>query len=136
MVRGRVCVLGDAAWCVTPLGGGGSSLALAGGYVLAAYLSTGGDDVEGALRDHEAWMRPLVEKTQKLPPGVPRIAYPESMFGVRVQRAGTAVAGSPLVRRFAARVMGGVATTERALPRFAEPHGTTGPGPVTPPTPA
>jgi 2-polyprenyl-6-methoxyphenol hydroxylase-like FAD-dependent oxidoreductase len=39
--RGRVCLAGDAAWCVTPLGGGGASLALTSGYVLAACLSDG-----------------------------------------------------------------------------------------------
>ena len=37
--HGRVVLLGDAAWCVTPIGGFGTSLALIGAYVLAAQLA-------------------------------------------------------------------------------------------------
>ena len=36
---GRVVLLGDAAWCVTPLGGIGATLALTGAYVLAGELA-------------------------------------------------------------------------------------------------
>ena len=37
--KGRVALLGDAAFCPSPVGGGGSSLALIGAYVLAGELS-------------------------------------------------------------------------------------------------
>ncbi|WP_433796163.1 FAD-dependent oxidoreductase [Actinoplanes sp. CA-252034] len=76
---GRVCVTGDAAWCVTPLGGGGTSLAMVGGYVLAACL--GRAEVGDALRGYEQWMRPLIEDAQKLPPGTPGLFYPRSALG-------------------------------------------------------
>ncbi|MEJ8629456.1 FAD-dependent monooxygenase [Sphingomonas sp. I4] len=33
--RGRVALCGDAAWCVTPLGGVGATLAVTGARVLA-----------------------------------------------------------------------------------------------------
>jgi 2-polyprenyl-6-methoxyphenol hydroxylase-like FAD-dependent oxidoreductase len=36
---GRVALLGDAAFCPSPVGGGGISLALIGAYVLAEELS-------------------------------------------------------------------------------------------------
>lgn len=70
--RGRVCVLGDAAWCVTPMGGDEASLALTGGYVLAAYLSqvegrVDSDRLDEALSSFDAWMRPLVDEIQGIP---------------------------------------------------------------------
>lgn len=111
---GRVCVVGDAAWCVTPLAGGGSSLALIGPYVLAASLQDA--DVDAGLAAFESWMRPLVEETQDLPPGVPGIAYPTSRLGVSALRAGIRVAASAPVRRIAAKAFGGAATDERPLP--------------------
>lgn len=114
--RGRVVVLGDAAWCVTPLGGGGSSLALLGAYVLAAQLSTARGDVEAGLRRYEQWMRPVVQRTQKLPPGVPRLAYPSSRLGVRVQRASVRLASSTAVRGIAGRMLGAAAEADRQLP--------------------
>ncbi|PZF60120.1 FAD-binding monooxygenase [Curtobacterium sp. MCBD17_034] len=59
--RGRVCLAGDAAWCVTPMGGGGASLALTSGYVLAASLSDPETrTLDDALAAYESWMRPLV----------------------------------------------------------------------------
>lgn len=121
--RGRVCLLGDAAWCVTPMGGGGSSLALTGGYVLAATLSTPGpQDVEGALTDFEAWMRPLVDDVQGIPRGVLRLAFPRSALAVRARDLVlAAVLRSPL-----SRVVGrlfGVADDPRPLPEL---HATVG----------
>ena len=41
---GRVALLGDAAYCPSPLSGMGTSLALVGAYVLAGELATAGDD--------------------------------------------------------------------------------------------
>lgn len=82
--RGRVVLLGDAGYAPSPLTGFGTSLALIGSYVLAGELSEHGDDVPAALKSYETKLRPFIEKTQKLPPGVPGIAYPVSQFGVTV----------------------------------------------------
>ncbi|GMA33016.1 FAD-dependent monooxygenase [Litorihabitans aurantiacus] len=115
--QGRVAFVGDAAWCVTPPGGGGASLALLGGYVLAASVSTHSDLADG-LRAFEEWLRPVVEETQKLPPGVPRLAYPHSALGVGVLRAGVRVAASAPVRALAGRAMGSAAESDRELPEL------------------
>jgi 2-polyprenyl-6-methoxyphenol hydroxylase-like FAD-dependent oxidoreductase len=104
--RGRVCLLGDAAWCVTPIAGGGASLALTGAYVLAA---------SGSFAEYEKWMRPLVDATRKLPPGVPRIAAPRSRAGVQALRWGTRVAARPLVQSLTARLTAGP-KAEKELP--------------------
>jgi 2-polyprenyl-6-methoxyphenol hydroxylase-like FAD-dependent oxidoreductase len=106
--RNRVCLLGDAAWCVTPIGGGGTSLALTGGYVLAAFLSQAGPGEHAtAFARYEEWLRPLVEEAQDLPPGVPRIAAPQTRAGVRALRWGTKVASLPPVRTLASRLTSG-----------------------------
>ena len=116
--RGRVCLLGDAAWCVTPIGGGGTSLALTGGYVLAAFLSQAGPDGHAeAFTRYETWMRPLVGRAQKLPPGVPAAAAPRTRAGVRALRWGARVAALPLVRTVATR-LAAVPEAEQELPRL------------------
>ena len=111
---GHTCVVGDAAWCVTPLGGGGASLALAGGYVLAACLS---QDRATAFERYEAWMRPLVTNVQKLPPGVPRLAYPRSAAAQRVFQTAVRVAGTGPFRKLIGK-LGHVAGTRQALPEI------------------
>jgi 2-polyprenyl-6-methoxyphenol hydroxylase-like FAD-dependent oxidoreductase len=65
--RGRVVLLGDAAWCPTPLSGLGTSLALVGAYVLAGALAAA--EPHAALRRYEEVLRPYVATAQKLPPG-------------------------------------------------------------------
>lgn len=114
--RGRVVVTGDAAWCVTPLGGGGASLALTGGYVLAAFLRQDAPtEQSAALRGFEEWMRPLVSDVQDLPKGMPGLVYPRTRVGVRALRLLVRAATAGPVRTFASRV-GNVARSERALP--------------------
>lgn len=111
--RGRVCLLGDAAWCVTPIGGGGTSLAITGAYVLAAYLSSAEPgDHAGAFTRYEEWMRPIVEDAQHLPPGVPRIAAPKSAAGVKVLQWGTRLAALPLFRTAAQKMTSGPEATQ------------------------
>jgi 2-polyprenyl-6-methoxyphenol hydroxylase-like FAD-dependent oxidoreductase len=119
--RGRVALLGDAAWCVTPLGGGGTSLAITGAYVLAAALSraSAGGHAQ-ALAEYEEWMRPLVEDAQDLPPGVPRLAAPRTRAGAQLLKWGTKVAAAPLVQSVASRLTSGPQAS-RELPAFAEP---------------
>ncbi len=113
--RGRIVVTGDAAWCVTPLGGGGTSIALTGGYVLAACLSQAGGDLEGGLQRYERWMRPFVAKVQDLPRGVPDFFYPNGRFGVGVLRTMERVLSTRPLRRVAAS-RAHVAQTDQRLP--------------------
>ncbi|WP_136588103.1 MULTISPECIES: FAD-dependent monooxygenase [Actinomycetes] len=100
--NGRVVLTGDAAWCVTPLGGGGTSLALTGAYVLASYLSTE-SDVAQACDEYERWMRPLITDAQELPKGMPDLFYPNSRAGVAALRAIQRILASKPLRSIAAR---------------------------------
>jgi 2-polyprenyl-6-methoxyphenol hydroxylase-like FAD-dependent oxidoreductase len=83
LISGRVVLLGDAGYCPTPLTGQGTSLALIGAYILAGCIATY-SDVDEALAQYEKQVRPFVDHAQKLPPGVPWIANPQSEIGVRV----------------------------------------------------
>lgn len=66
---GRVVLLGDAAWCPSPLSGLGTSTALVGAYVLAGELARAGGDRTAALAAYEDVMRPYIAQAQELPPG-------------------------------------------------------------------
>lgn len=60
--RGRVVLVGDAAWCVSLLAGQGASLGVAGGSRLADAIATSDEaDPAAALRRWEAELRPTVE---------------------------------------------------------------------------
>ncbi|MEV0675443.1 FAD-dependent monooxygenase [Actinosynnema sp. NPDC050436] len=117
--RGRVCLAGDAAWCVTPMGGGGASLALVAGYVLAATLSAAEPDT--GLAAYEEWMRPLVEDVQQLPRGIERMAFPRTRFGVTTRNTVLKALTSPVLKPLMARFTR-VAGSDRPLPPI-----TTGP---------
>jgi 2-polyprenyl-6-methoxyphenol hydroxylase-like FAD-dependent oxidoreductase len=63
--RGRVALLGDAAFCPSPLTGQGTSLALVGAYVLARELA-GSVGHEAALARYEKRLRPFVLANQDI----------------------------------------------------------------------
>ncbi|KTR41377.1 FAD-binding monooxygenase [Curtobacterium oceanosedimentum] len=117
--RGRVAVVGDAAWCVTPMGGGGASLALTSGYVLAASVagrSSDRDELDRALAAFDDWMRPLVDDVQGIPRGIVRFAYPRTRFGLALRHVADKVLLEGPLQGLAARATR-VAETDRELPR-------------------
>jgi 2-polyprenyl-6-methoxyphenol hydroxylase-like FAD-dependent oxidoreductase len=101
--RGRVALVGDAAYCSSPVSGMSTSLALTGAYVLAGELA--GHPHRTAFARYEAVMRPYVNQAQKLPPGAPRIANPRSRTGVAIMNAVLRIAAGPALER-----LGGLAS--------------------------
>ena len=99
---GRVVLLGDAAYCASPVSGMGTSLSLAGAYVLAGELASHRHHRD-AFAGYERLMRPYVEQAQKLPPGVPRVANPTSRAGVALFHAGVRLAATRVAGRLGAR---------------------------------
>jgi 2-polyprenyl-6-methoxyphenol hydroxylase-like FAD-dependent oxidoreductase len=80
--RGRVALLGDAAFCVSLLAGQGSALAIVAAYVLAGELARSSGDVGSALAEYERRLRPYIEEKQA---GAVRFAgafAPRTAFGV------------------------------------------------------
>jgi 2-polyprenyl-6-methoxyphenol hydroxylase-like FAD-dependent oxidoreductase len=104
--RGRIVLVGDAGYAPGPTGAG-TSLALAGAYVLAGEISRqihlqrlegrhhqgnageGGRDVrldlEAALRRYEEVMKPIVEQGQTVPWFVPGVMAPQTRLGLWVR---------------------------------------------------
>jgi 2-polyprenyl-6-methoxyphenol hydroxylase-like FAD-dependent oxidoreductase len=61
---GRVALVGDAAYCASPISGGGAMLAMVGAYHLAGALHAAQGDHTVAFPRYEAGFRPSVEATQ------------------------------------------------------------------------
>ncbi|WP_067538445.1 FAD-dependent monooxygenase [Nocardia crassostreae] len=118
---GRVVLLGDSAWCASPLSGLGTALALGGAAELAAALHAAGapDDLghlPDALTTFEAVMRPRAASAQQLPPGRVAAAAPKSALGIRfnawVMRTVQSPLLRPVIRRAFAATEHGRAATE------------------------
>ena len=64
--RGRVVLVGDAAYCASPFSGQGTSLALVGAFVLADSLASSSGEFGTAFAQYETRMRPFVDANQSL----------------------------------------------------------------------
>ncbi|WP_181777338.1 FAD-dependent monooxygenase [Amycolatopsis pittospori] len=80
--RGRIGLLGDSAFCPSPLSGQGTSLAFVGAYVLAGELAA---DFDNGLERYEAVMRDFVEKTQAMGRANAKTVFAKSRWAVRAQ---------------------------------------------------
>ncbi|MFJ2033116.1 FAD-dependent monooxygenase [Streptosporangium sp. NPDC087985] len=83
--RGRIVLLGDAGYSPSPLGGGGTGLAVVGAYVLAGELAEAGGDHAAAFAAYEREMRDFVRQSQKLPPGGVNGFVPRSQLAIRMR---------------------------------------------------
>jgi 2-polyprenyl-6-methoxyphenol hydroxylase-like FAD-dependent oxidoreductase len=81
--RGRVALVGDAAYCAAPLSGMGTSLAIVGAYVLAGELAAG--DHATAFGTYESEMRGFVEACQKLAQGNGKWFVPPTRGWIRLR---------------------------------------------------
>lgn len=96
--KGRVVLTGDAAWCVTPLGGIGATLAITGGYVLASEMMRA-DGMAGAFAAYERAMRPMVAQGQSVPKLAPRLLTPRSQLSIRLLHHALRTVSRPKVLR-------------------------------------
>ncbi|WP_165774002.1 FAD-dependent monooxygenase [Mycolicibacterium sphagni] len=80
--KGRVVLVGDAAYCPTPFTGSGTALALVGAYVLAGELSRHRDHAE-AFVAYERLVRPYAEAAQnQLTPALIRFIHVKTRLEV------------------------------------------------------
>ncbi|MEV7012858.1 FAD-dependent monooxygenase [Streptosporangium sp. NPDC051022] len=78
--RGRAVLLGDAAYCASPLSGMGTGLAVVGAYVLAGELAAAGGDHRAGFARYEEAMRGYVAGCQKSADGVGKWMVPDNRF--------------------------------------------------------
>ncbi|MGI4793953.1 MAG: FAD-dependent monooxygenase [Janthinobacterium lividum] len=102
--KGRVVLVGDAAWCVTPLGGIGTTLAVTGACVLAGEMMLH-DDLSMAFAGYEQAMRPMVKQGQSIPKFVPKLANPRTRLGIVLTHRALSFLTKPFVGKIAARFM-------------------------------
>jgi len=62
--KGRVALVGDAAYCASPAAGMGGSLAIVGATALADAFQKHPDDFKAAFQEYNDSLRPFIEKVQ------------------------------------------------------------------------
>ena len=83
--KGRVALIGDAAFCVSLLAGQGSALAMTAAYVLAGELAKSRGGYEVAFRRYESLLRPFMEEKQRAARTFASAFAPKTRFGLFVR---------------------------------------------------
>jgi len=83
--NGRVCLLGDAAFCPSLLSGQGASLSMAGAYVLAGELYEAKGDYKLAFKNYEKVFKGFVEKRQEVAGVFVRSFMPSSYLRIWIR---------------------------------------------------
>lgn len=84
LFKGRVVLVGDAGYAAGPTGTG-TSLAMAGAYVLAGEISKHGQDIEGGLKAYQERMQPIIKDMHVIPSGVLSFLAPQTSWGIVVR---------------------------------------------------
>ncbi|MEV4061653.1 FAD-dependent oxidoreductase [Nonomuraea dietziae] len=101
--RGRVVLLGDAAWCVTLFAGYGSSLAVGGADRLGTELDAHPGDIGAALTAWEKALRPEAERKQRLGRRVKGVYAPANPLLLWLTQLPLRLAALPAVRSYMIR---------------------------------
>jgi 2-polyprenyl-6-methoxyphenol hydroxylase-like FAD-dependent oxidoreductase len=80
--RGRIALLGDAAFCVSLLAGQGSALAMISAYVLAGELANAGGRHEQAFGRYEAFLRGFIDTKQRAAERFASAFAPKTQWGL------------------------------------------------------
>jgi len=93
---GRVALVGDASFCPSLLAGQGSSLAMAGAYILAGELNAAGGDYQRAFSRYEQLLKPLIISKQHSAESFARSFAPKTALGLFLRNRGTRLFSIPL----------------------------------------
>jgi 2-polyprenyl-6-methoxyphenol hydroxylase-like FAD-dependent oxidoreductase len=104
--KGRIALVGDAAYCPSLLAGQGASLAMTGAYILAGELGRAGGAHALAFLRYEQAMRPLVARAQRSALRMGGWFAPKSRAGLITRNVLSRLAAIPPITR---RVVGAVA---------------------------
>ncbi len=101
--RGRICLIGDAAWCASPRSGMGTSLAVVGAYVLAHELAAAGDDHAAAFAKYQRLLAPYVARCQKLAINALKTDSFSSGWRARLRNVGLGLLRIPALSKLVAK---------------------------------
>lgn len=99
--RGRVALVGDAAFCISLMGGQGSALAMTAAYVLAGELARAEGRYEEAFGNYEKLLRSYIVSKQRAASGLARAFAPKTRFGLFVRNLVVNACAIPGLARFA-----------------------------------
>lgn len=85
--RGRVALLGDAAYCASPLSGYGATIATVGAYVLAGELARAAGDHDRAFAEYERKLRPWIDMVHASAPSQGKLMTPATASGIRMRNS-------------------------------------------------
>ncbi len=84
--RGRVALLGDAAFCISLLGGQGSALAMTSAYALAGELAASAGRYDAAFCSYEELLRPYIAAKQTSAERFAGFFAPRTQFGLLLRK--------------------------------------------------
>ena len=116
--RGRVALVGDAAFCVSLMAGQGSALSIAAAYVLAGELAKAGVRHDEAFANYQAVLRPFIARKQK---GAERFSVafaPKTRLGLFLRNQVIRACAIPGLAKFA---LSGDITDSLQLPEYSWP---------------
>jgi 2-polyprenyl-6-methoxyphenol hydroxylase-like FAD-dependent oxidoreductase len=102
--RGRVALIGDACWCVSPLAGQGASMAVAGAYVLAHELHSA-PTIDAALVGYERRLRGAITRQQSAARRIAKWLVPDTRFRLVARDLVTRASSWPVVAQILRRRM-------------------------------
>lgn len=98
--KNRVSLVGDAAYCPSPLSGQGAPLAMAGAYVLAGELKAARGDYHQAFAEYEKIFRPLMLQKQKEALQFASSFVPSTPFQLWLRNLGARLMAIPFLSKF------------------------------------
>jgi 2-polyprenyl-6-methoxyphenol hydroxylase-like FAD-dependent oxidoreductase len=101
--KGRIALVGDAAYCPSLLAGEGAGFALAGAYLLAGELQGTSDDHGAAYRAYEQRLRAFIERKQTAAQQFATSFTPKTRLGLFVRDLVLRSTSIPLVSKWLMR---------------------------------
>ena len=99
--QGRVALVGDAAFCVSLLGGQGSALAITAAYILAGELKRANGDHQAAFAAYQARLGAFIAGKQQAAVRLSPFFAPTSRFGLFLRNQITKLMAIPFVAQLA-----------------------------------
>jgi 2-polyprenyl-6-methoxyphenol hydroxylase-like FAD-dependent oxidoreductase len=103
--RGRIVLVGDAAYCPSFLAGEGASFGMAGAYILAGELAASRGNIESAFLLYEQRLKPFLDRKQRAALRLGSWFAPRTRPGLLIRNVLTRLAATAALSSFILRPM-------------------------------